>query len=179
MHGICIGARRHGRSNCHSSDFPSHGEVIARALSLPVPGPVIGIAFLAFIFLIRPEVSEYLSPLAKAILANLSLLFVPAGVGVVGNLDILSENWLAFTVILTGIIGAIVVTPMMDAMRIHDWRARALAAGIASHGIGTAGAFQVNEVAGVFPGIGMALNAVVTSIWFRSSSFCFSRRMSA
>ena len=35
---------------------------------------------------------------------------------------------------------------------------------MAAHGIGTARAFQVNETAGAFAGIGMGLNAVLTAI---------------
>jgi predicted murein hydrolase (TIGR00659 family) len=70
----------------------------------------------------------------------------------------------AVCVVLTGIMGAIVVTPMMNAMGITDFRARGFAAGLASHGIGTARAFQVDEVAGVFAGIAMSLNALVTSL---------------
>lgn len=70
----------------------------------------------------------------------------------------------AVLVILTGIIGAIAVTPMMNALRIRDWRARGFAVGVASHGIGTARAFQVNETAGAYAGIGMALNALLTSL---------------
>jgi putative effector of murein hydrolase len=67
-------------------------------------------------------------------------------------------------VILTGILGAIVVTPLMDLLRIRDWRARGFAAGLASHGIGTARAIQVNPVAGTFAGIAMGLNALVTAL---------------
>jgi len=70
----------------------------------------------------------------------------------------------AVAVILTGILGAIVVTPMMNRIGITDYRARGFAAGLASHGIGTARAFQVDEVAGVFAGIAMSLNALVTSL---------------
>lgn len=70
----------------------------------------------------------------------------------------------AVLVILTGIIGAVIVTPLMNILRIHDWRARGFATGIAAHGIGTARAFQVSETAGAFAGIGMALNAVLTSL---------------
>jgi predicted murein hydrolase (TIGR00659 family) len=70
----------------------------------------------------------------------------------------------AVAVILTGIMGAIVVTPLMNRAGITDFRARGFAAGIAAHGIGTARAFQVDEVAGVFSGIAMSLNALVTSL---------------
>jgi putative effector of murein hydrolase len=70
----------------------------------------------------------------------------------------------AVSVILTGIMGAIVVTPLMNRAGITDFRARGFAAGLAAHGIGTARAFQVDEVAGVFSGIAMSLNALVTSL---------------
>lgn len=75
-----------------------------------------------------------------------------------------SPTLTAVLVILTGITGAVVVTPLMNMLRIEDWRARGFAVGVAAHGIGTARAFQVNETAGAFAGIGLALNAVLTSI---------------
>ena len=70
----------------------------------------------------------------------------------------------AVSVILTGIMGAIIVTPLMNRAGITDFRARGFAAGLAAHGIGTARAFQVDEIAGVFSGIAMSLNALVTSL---------------
>lgn len=70
----------------------------------------------------------------------------------------------AVLVILTGIIGAVLVTPLMNLIGVRDFRARGFAAGLASHGIGTARAFQVNDVAGTFAGIAMGLNALVTAI---------------
>ncbi|SLN57162.1 Inner membrane protein YohK [Roseivivax jejudonensis] len=70
----------------------------------------------------------------------------------------------AVLVILTGITGAVVATPMLNALGIRDWRARGFAVGLAAHGIGTAHAFRVNSTAGAFSGIGMGLNAVLTAI---------------
>lgn len=70
----------------------------------------------------------------------------------------------AALVILTGIVGAVVVTPFMNAMKIRDYSARGFAVGLASHGIGTARAYAVDPVAGLFAGVAMALNAVVTSV---------------
>jgi predicted murein hydrolase (TIGR00659 family) len=70
----------------------------------------------------------------------------------------------AVLVILTGVTGAVVVTPLMNALRIRDYAARGFAAGLASHGIGTARAFTVDPVAGAFAGIAMGLNAVVTPV---------------
>lgn len=87
----------------------------------------------------------------------------PVAIGIaeqIGGLPTLT----ATLVILTGIFGAVIVTPLMRLMRIRDWRARGFAVGIAAHGIGTARAFQVNETAGAFAGIGMGLNALLTAI---------------
>jgi predicted murein hydrolase (TIGR00659 family) len=68
----------------------------------------------------------------------------------------------AVLVILTGIIVAMLVTPLFNLLRLTDWRARGFAAGVATHGIGTARAFQVNELAGTF--VGMGLNGLATAV---------------
>jgi predicted murein hydrolase (TIGR00659 family) len=70
----------------------------------------------------------------------------------------------AALVILTGITGAIVVTPLMNLLRMRDYAARGFAAGLAAHGIGTARAFTVDPIAGTFAGIAMGLNAVFTPL---------------
>lgn len=75
-----------------------------------------------------------------------------------------SPTLTAVLVILTGITGAMVATPLLNLLRLKDWRARGFATGVASHGIGTARAFQVNPVAGAFAGLGMALNAILTAL---------------
>ncbi|KAF0676070.1 LrgB family protein [Profundibacterium mesophilum] len=70
----------------------------------------------------------------------------------------------AVLVIVTGVIGAIVATPMLNALGIRDWRARGFAVGVAAHGIGTAHAFRIHGTAGAFSGIGMGMNAVLTAV---------------
>ena len=70
----------------------------------------------------------------------------------------------AVLVIITGVVGAMTVTPVMNLLGITDMRARGFAAGVAAHGIGTARAFQVDPLAGAFAGIGMALNGALTAI---------------
>lgn len=70
----------------------------------------------------------------------------------------------AVLVILTGILGAVIVTPLMDRLGVTDRRARGFAAGLAAHGIGTARAFQVDPTAGIFAGIAMGLNALLTAV---------------
>ncbi len=75
-----------------------------------------------------------------------------------------SPTLTAVLVILTGVMGAVMATPLLNSLGVTDWRARGFAVGVASHGIGTARAFQVNETAGAFAGIGMGLNALLTAI---------------
>ena len=73
------------------------GEVIARSLALPVPGPVLGMVALTIAFATLPKVREAVRPVAQGILGHLSLLFVPAGVGVIGNLSALQGMGLGLT----------------------------------------------------------------------------------
>jgi predicted murein hydrolase (TIGR00659 family) len=75
-----------------------------------------------------------------------------------------SPTLTAVLVILTGITGAVVATPLLNLLGLTDWRARGFAVGVAAHGIGTARAFQVNPTAGAFAGLGMGLNAVITAL---------------
>lgn len=70
----------------------------------------------------------------------------------------------AVMVILTGVLGAMIGPLVLNLIGVKDWRARGLAIGTASHGIGTARALQVNEVAGAFAGLAMGLNALATAI---------------
>ncbi|MGN6283909.1 MAG: LrgB family protein [Afipia sp.] len=106
-----------------------------------------------------------LAGLPREVVLSLAPKSVTAGVAM-GISETLGANpaITAVATVLTGIMGAIVVTPLMDRMGFTDFRARGFAAGLASHGIGTARAFQVDEVAGVFAGIAMGLNALITSL---------------
>lgn len=70
----------------------------------------------------------------------------------------------AVLVILTGILGAVLATGTLNLLRIRDWRARGFAIGIAAHGIGTARALQINEVAGAFSSLAMGLNGLATAL---------------
>jgi len=70
----------------------------------------------------------------------------------------------AVMVILTGIIGAMLGPTLLNLLGVRSWAARGLAIGTASHGIGTARALQVNEVAGAFSGLAMGLNALATAL---------------
>jgi putative effector of murein hydrolase LrgA (UPF0299 family) len=76
------------------------GEALARGLGLPVPGPVLGMALLAAALMLRPAWIGLLRPAAGGLLGHLSLLFVPAGVGVVGHLARLGEAWAAVALAL-------------------------------------------------------------------------------
>ncbi len=75
-----------------------------------------------------------------------------------------SPTLTAVLVILTGITGAVLATPLLNMLGVKDWRARGFAVGLVSHGIGTARALQVHPTAGAFAGLGMATNAVATAI---------------
>ena len=61
------------------------GETAARAGNLPLPGPVLGMLLLVVALALSPRLAAIVRPVAQGILSHMSLLFVPAGVGVVGH----------------------------------------------------------------------------------------------
>lgn len=69
----------------------------------------------------------------------------------------------AVLVIVTGILGAVGARYVFDAMKIADPAIRGFAIGIASHGIGAARAFQVNQQSGAFAALAMGLNGALTA----------------
>lgn len=80
--------------------FQLIGEVLARSLGLLVPGPVLGLVLLLAFFLLVPRAAEAVRPTASGLLSHLSLLFVPAGVGVVAHLDVLGSDGLPLMTVL-------------------------------------------------------------------------------
>lgn len=70
----------------------------------------------------------------------------------------------AILVIVTGIFGAMVGPLILNFLGIKNKKARGLAIGTASHGIGTARAYQINKTAGTFAGLAMGINALATAL---------------
>jgi holin-like protein len=76
------------------------GEAVVRWLQWPVPGPVLGMAVLLLLLAFRPPWLSALKPVSHHLLQHLSLLFVPAGVGVMLHLQRLGEEAWAIGVAL-------------------------------------------------------------------------------
>ena len=70
----------------------------------------------------------------------------------------------AVLVILTGIVGSMIGTTLLTRVGVREGSAQGFALGLASHGIGTARALQVSEVAGAFSALAMGLNGLATSL---------------
>jgi putative effector of murein hydrolase LrgA (UPF0299 family) len=77
----------------------SAGEAMARLLSLPFPGPVVGMVLL-LVGLRWPLVRDSVAAVAEFLLAHLSLLFVPVGVGVMTHLGLLGQYGLRMAVVI-------------------------------------------------------------------------------
>jgi holin-like protein len=75
--------------------FQTLGEGLAYAFSLPVPGPVIGMVLLFCFLMIRRDAAPKLAPTALEFLKHLSLLFIPAGVGIMVHAQRVAAEWLA------------------------------------------------------------------------------------
>lgn len=73
------------------------GEAATRAVGITFPGPVLGMGLLLVFLLARGRSTAGLDGVADTMLRNLSLLFVPAAVGVVQELDLIAANWIAIS----------------------------------------------------------------------------------
>lgn len=94
--------------------FQLAGEVIARGLDLPVPGPVLGMLFLFIALALRGGASSDLQATSQGLLQHLSLLFVPAGTGIVVHLHRVADEWLPLLVaLLASTVATLVVTALV------------------------------------------------------------------
>ena len=138
-----------------------HTEMIRKSAGALFGGLGIGslIAILSSVLLTRslgasPDL--WLSMAPKSATAAISMAIS----GRIGGIPALT----AVLTISTGITGACLASYVLKLIGIKEWHARGFARGLCSHGIATARAFQENEVAGTFAGLGMALNGVATAV---------------
>lgn len=83
------------------------GEVVVHAIGVPFPGPVLGMGLLFAGLLVRGRSDPTLDAVADTILRHLSLLFVPAAVGVMQQAGLIAANWLAIS---TALVASTVLT---------------------------------------------------------------------
>ena len=95
----------------------SAGEVLSRLARAPLPGPVIGL-LLMWALLNLPALRAPVAAAAEPLLAHLSLLFVPVGVGVIAHLELLSKFGLRMLVaiVLSTFVGLVVTALVLNAM---------------------------------------------------------------
>ncbi len=76
------------------------GEITVRLLGLPIPGPVLGMVMLFITLMIRGKAPESVDQASTALLSHLSLLFVPAGVGMMAHFGRIADEWISITLAL-------------------------------------------------------------------------------
>ena len=98
------------------------GELVVTALGLPVPGPVLGMALLFAGLLAYGSVPADLASTADALLSNLSLLFVPAGVGVMLHVSLIGREWLPISIalVLSTLLTVVVTAKVMVWLSPHS-----------------------------------------------------------
>lgn len=76
------------------------GEISVRLLNIPVPGPVLGMIMLFLTLMVRRSSSESMDTASTALLSHLSLLFVPAGVGMMVHFNRIANEWIPISIAL-------------------------------------------------------------------------------
>jgi holin-like protein len=75
--------------------FQVAGEAVVFLFSMPIPGAVVGMALLFLYLVIRGREDAALDDFTSTFLRHLSLLFIPAAVGIVAHLDRIAQEWVA------------------------------------------------------------------------------------
>ena len=100
--------------------FQTIGEVLSYLLRLPIPGPVLGMVLLLVVLMVRPAAVDSLRPTSLELLKHLSLLFVPAGVGVMVHVTRIGQEWLPIVIsLLVSTALAIAVTALVVTWTAH------------------------------------------------------------
>jgi holin-like protein len=100
------------------------GEALRQTLHLPLPGPLIGMVLLTMLLVARGSagaaaeraIPPSLLSAANGLIVNMGLLFVPAGVGIIAELDVLRREWLA---ILAGLVVSTVLGLIVTGLVMH------------------------------------------------------------
>jgi holin-like protein len=85
------------------------GEVLNKLCGIPIPGNVLGMIILLFGLITKVIKLSYIEEVSEFLLKHLSFFFIPAGVGIIGAIDILRENWfpiLSIVIITTILVAA-------------------------------------------------------------------------
>lgn len=80
--------------------FQLAGEILVQLSGVPVPGPVLGMVLLFVALLLRGSVPRVLRVTGQTLLEHLSLLFIPAGVGILLHIQRVADEWFAILVAL-------------------------------------------------------------------------------
>ena len=87
------------------------GDAITALLQLPVPGAIVGLLCAAGYFVWRGSPDPAMARMFDAVIPHAPILFVPAGAGVVANLDVIAAGFLAIVSVITlGTIATMLVT---------------------------------------------------------------------
>jgi holin-like protein len=108
--------------------FQLAGEAVVQFFALPIPGPVIGMALLFAAMGLRPAIADRLRRPSGDLLQHLSLLFVPAGVGVMLHARRVADEWAA---IVTAVVLSTAITIAVTALTIRAciyWQQRRIGA---------------------------------------------------
>lgn len=96
------------------------GELLARGLAIPVPGPVLGMVILLIGLVINGRVPDSLRTAGEGLLRYLTLLFVPAGVGLMVHFELIRADF--WTLVVTLVFSTAITLAVTG--KVLDWLAR-------------------------------------------------------
>lgn len=104
--------------------FQLAGIAFVSLTHLPVPGAVMGMVFFLLALILSPNLLKNTLPVVNVLLAHFALLFVPAAVGMVQYLDVLSQHWLALSAAIIASSFLAMLTTIVVMRAVMHWQAR-------------------------------------------------------
>lgn len=101
------------------------GELCAKGTGLPVPGPVLGMVILFLFFCLKRGIPPEIDAVGRGLMQNMSLLFVPAGAGVMVHFKLLGQDLLP--------IGFSLVAGTLITIALTGWLMKKLSGGGKDH----------------------------------------------
>ena len=104
--------------------FQLVGEILARLGQLPISGPICGMAAFLICLHLHGKVGDDLGKVCDGILANMALLFVPVGVGVMNYSSLFATKWPIITLAIVMGASATLLTTVFITRALTTWTAR-------------------------------------------------------
>ncbi|SKA03726.1 holin-like protein [Pilibacter termitis] len=100
--------------------FSFLGESVSTVLKLPIPGSILGMIFLFIALETNLLKVEDIKEVGEFLLGNMTILFLPAGVGIMAQFHVIAGKWwqIAFIIIFALVLNIVIVGKIVEFVKV-------------------------------------------------------------